>query len=143
MDEKKILIVDDEPDTLFILEKELAARGYAVLTANNGSEAITLARSKHPDLIILDVAMPGMGGGEVAEKLKEGLLTKDIPIIFLTALFPKRKEEEQDRVVAGHVFMAKPYDLEELLIQIEKLILSPSPKVQSSHSYGPNRTTAQ
>ena len=52
MDEKKILIVDDEPDTLFILEKELAARGYAVLTANNGSEAITLARSKQPDLKI-------------------------------------------------------------------------------------------
>lgn len=70
--------------------------------------------------------MPGMAGGEVAEKLQEGLLTKDIPIIFLTALFSKRKEEEQGRVVAGHVFFAKPYDIEELVAQTEKLILDRS-----------------
>jgi DNA-binding response OmpR family regulator len=139
MDKKKILIVDDEPDALFILEKELAARGYFVVTAHNGNNAITLARSKHPDLIILDVAMPDMCGGEVAEKLQESLLTKDIPIIFLTALYPKRKEEEQGRVLAGHVFIAKPYDIEELLIQIEKLILNCQPQVQSSHPPGANR----
>jgi len=128
MDNKKILIVDDEPDVLFILEKELAARDYSLLTANNGKDAITLARSEHPDLIILDVAMPDMDGGQVAERLQEGLLTKDIPIIFLTALFPKTKEEEQSRVVAGHVFIAKPYDIEELVAQMEKLILSHSAK---------------
>jgi CheY-like chemotaxis protein len=130
MDEKKkILIVDDERDALFILEKGLTARGYSVITADNGNEAITLARSEHPDLIILDVAMPVMDGGQVAEKLQEGLSKKDIPIIFLTALFPKRKEEEQGHVVAGHVFIAKPYDIEELLTQIEKLIMSRVPKV--------------
>ena len=142
MDKKKILIVDDEPDALFILEKELTARGYSVVTANNGKDAITLARSKHPDLIILDVAMPDMCGGEVAEKLQESLLTKDIPIIFLTALFPKRKEGEQGRVVAGHVFIAKPYDIEELLVQMEQLIISRLPNVESSHSSNSNRTTA-
>ena len=136
MDKKKILIVDDEPDALFILEKELTARGYSLLTANNGKDAITLARSEHPDLIILDVAMPGMDGGEVAERLQEGILTKDIPIIFLTALFPKRKEEEQGRIVAGHVFIAKPYDIEELVAQMEKLILSHPSEVQSPHSHG-------
>ena len=140
MNKKKILIVDDEPDVLFILEKELAARGYSVLTANNGNNAITLARSKHPDLIILDVAMPDMDGGQVTEKLQEGLLTKDIPIIFLTALYPKRKEEEQCHVVAGHVFIAKPYDIEELLIQIEKLIIGRPSEVQGSHSPNSNRT---
>jgi len=139
MDKKKILIVDDEPDALFILQKELAARGYFIITANNGKDAITLARSKHPDLIILDVAMPDMDGGQVAEKLQEGLSTKDIPIIFLTALYPKRKEEEQGRVVAGHVFIAKPYDIEELLIQIEKLIVNCQPQIQSSHPPAVNR----
>jgi CheY-like chemotaxis protein len=129
MDKKKILIVDDEPDALFILQKELTARDYSVITANNGRDAISLVRSQHPDLIILDVAMPDMDGGQVAEKLQEGLSTKDIPIIFLTALFPKRKGEEQGRVVAGRVFIAKPYDIEELLIQIEKLIIARLPKV--------------
>ena len=74
--------------------------------------------------------MPGwnLQYGQVAERLQEGLLTKDIPIIFLTALFPKTKEEEQSRVVAGHVFIAKPYDIEELVAQMEKLILSHSAK---------------
>lgn len=134
MDKKKILIVDDESDAIFILEKELAARGYSVITANNGKDAVTLARSKHPDLIILDVAMPDMDGGQVAEKLQEGLLTRDIPIIFLTALFPKRKEEEQSRVLAGRLFVAKPYDMEELTVQMEKLIPSQPSEVQSSHS---------
>ncbi|MFB0524121.1 MAG: response regulator [Phycisphaerae bacterium] len=144
MDEKKrILIVDDERDALFILEKELAARGYSVITADNGNDAITLARSKHPDLIIFDVAMPDMDGGQVAGKLQEGLLTKDIPIIFLTALFPKTKEEEQRRVLAGHVFIAKPYDIEELAAQMEKLILGHPSELQSSHSSNSNRTTAQ
>lgn len=143
MDKNKILIVDDEPDALFILQKELTARGYSVVTANNGKDAITLARSKHPDLIILDVAMPDMDGGQVAEKLQEGLSTKDIPIIFLTALFPKRKEEEQGHVVAGHVFIAKPYDIEELVAQMKKLILGHPSEIQSSYSSNSNSTKAQ
>jgi len=70
-----------------------------------------------------------MDGGQVAEKLQESLSTKDIPIIFLTALLPKRKKEEKSRVVAGHLFIAKPYEIEELLTQIEKLIMSRVPKV--------------
>jgi DNA-binding response OmpR family regulator len=138
MDKKKILIVDDEPDALFILQKELTARDYSVITANNGRDAISLVRSQHPDLIILDVAMPDMDGGQVAEKLQEGLSTKDIPIIFLTALFPKRKGEEQGRVVAGHVFIAKPYDIDELVAQMEKLILGHPSELQSSHSPSQN-----
>jgi len=63
MDKKKILIVDDEKDALFILEKELAARGYSVITANNSNDALNLAKSESPDLIILDLLMPDMPGG--------------------------------------------------------------------------------
>ncbi len=122
MDTKKILIVDDERDTLFILEKELAARGYSVIAADNGSSALNLAKSEHPDLIILDIWMPGMDGAEVAEKLREDAGTKDIPVIFLTCLFQKREGEEQGRVVAGKVLIAKPYSIEGLSDQIEKLI---------------------
>ncbi len=120
MDNKKILIVDDEKNALFILEKELAGRGYSVISADNGNDAINLARSEHPDLIILDIWMPGMDGPEVAAKLGEDPKTKDIPVIFLTCLFQKREGEEQGRVVAGKVLIAKPYSIDALSTQIER-----------------------
>ncbi len=121
MDTKKILIVDDEKDALSILEKELAGRGYSVISADNGSDAINLAKSQYPDLIILDIWMPGMDGPEVAEKLQEDPKTKHIPVIFLTCLFQKREKEEQGRVVAGKVLIAKPYSIDGLSAQIERL----------------------
>ncbi len=122
MNTKKILIVDDERDALFILEKELTAKGYSVIAADNGSSALQLAKFKHPDLIILDLWMPGMDGAEVAEKLKDDAETKDIPVIFLTCLFRKREGEEEGRVVAGKVLIAKPYSIDGLSTQIEKLV---------------------
>ena len=71
MEKKLILVVDDEPDTRLVLEKRLIAEGYCVITASNGNEAMDLAKSRRPDIIILDVLMPGMDGGEVARKLKD------------------------------------------------------------------------
>jgi CheY-like chemotaxis protein len=121
MHKKKVLIVDDERDALFILEKELTAKGYSVIAADNGSSALNLAKSEHPDLIILDIWMPGMDGPEVAAKLQENPRTKDIPVIFLTCLFQK-SEEEEGRVVAGKVLIAKPYSIDALTTQIEKLV---------------------
>jgi len=72
----------------------LTTRGYSVLTANNGNDAINLAKSEHPDLIILDIVIPDVGGAEIAEILKENLGTKNIPIIFLTGLLSKKEEEQ-------------------------------------------------
>ncbi len=126
MDTNKILIVDDERDALRILEKELAARGYSIIAADNGNDALNLAKSEHPDLIVLDIWMPDMDGSEVAARLKEDLTTKDIPIIFLTCLFQKREEEEQGRVVAGKVLMAKPYSIRALSTRIRELLTAPS-----------------
>lgn len=122
MDKKKILIIDDERDALFILSKELAGRGYSVIAADNGRDAINLANSEHPDLITLDLLMPDIDGMEVAARLKEDPKTKDIPVIFLTCLFSKREEEEQGCVVGGRVFIAKPYSIEGLSAQIERLV---------------------
>jgi len=122
MFEKKILIVDDEKNTLFILEKELEARGYSVITADNGNNALKLAKSKYPDLIILDIWMPEMDGAEVAAMLKEDIQTKNIPVIFLTCLLKKREEGEQGLVIADKVYIAKPYDIEGLVSQIERLV---------------------
>ena len=121
MDKKKILIVDDERDVLFILEGELAARGYSIIIADNGNDAVSLAKSENPDLIILDLWMPGMDGPEVDAKLKEDPATKDIPVIFLTCLFQKREGEKQGHIVDGKVLITKPYSIEGLSVQIERL----------------------
>jgi len=122
MDTKKILIVDDEKDALYILEEELANKGYSVIAADNGNDAINLAKSECPNPIILDIWMPRMDGVEVAKKLKEDLKTKDIPVIFLTCLYEKREGEEQGRDIAGKVLIAKPYSIRALSAQIHKPI---------------------
>ncbi len=121
MDTKKILIVDDEKDVLFILEKELAARGYSIITADNCKEALNLEKSEYPDLIILDLLMPDMNGWVIDAKLKGDLKTKDIPVIFLTCLLQKKEGEEQGRAISDQAFVAKPYGIEGLSAQVERL----------------------
>lgn len=123
MDRKKILIVDDEKDILAVLKKGLTSEGYSVITASSGADAIVLAKSRHPDLIILDVLMPGMDGGEVAGKLKDVPETKDIPVIFLTGMFPKRSEDDDFRMVSDHVLLDKPYEILKLINVIENVLL--------------------
>jgi len=118
VDKKKILIVDDEPDVLSVLGKSLSVEGYSVITADNGNDAITLAKSEHPNLITLDILMPHIDGGKTAEKLREDPETKDIPIIFITCLVSK-EEAGRGRMSAGSMFFAKPYDMGELLTEIE------------------------
>jgi CheY-like chemotaxis protein len=122
MNRKNILIVDDEQDVLLVLEKGLTAEGYSVITASSGNDAISLAKSRHPDLIILDVLMPDMEGPEVKRKLKEDPETKDIPLIFLTGMFPKREDDQDGRIVAGYVLFEKPYDILKLVFAIEQLL---------------------
>ena len=122
MDTKKILIVDDERDTLSVLEKMLVSKGYSVVTADNGNDAVILAKSERPNLIILDILMPGMDGPEIAMRLKENSKTTDIPVMFLTCLYAKAEEAEAGHMVGSEIIFAKPYDAEELVSTIEKLI---------------------
>ncbi|MBU1894456.1 MAG: response regulator, partial [Candidatus Omnitrophica bacterium] len=97
---------------------KLSSAQYDVLTADNGLAAVTIAKVKKPDLIILDILMPGMDGAETAEQLKNDPRTKDIPIIFLTCLVTKAEEEKH--IKGGRYFMAKPYASDELLEVIAK-----------------------
>jgi len=122
MDKRKILVIDDEEDTLLVLEKGLTLEGYSVITTDNGSDAITLAKSEQPDIIVLDLEMPDMYGGDIARALKEDTETKHIPVIFLTGMFPKEEEGKGGRVVADHLLFAKPYDIKELVVAIRKLL---------------------
>lgn len=122
MHQKKILIVDDEKDALSILEKELTARGYSVIAADSGNDAVALARTELPDLIMLDLEMRDMYGGDATRMLEEDPETQDIPIMFLTGMFPKENEIERGRVVADHVLFAKPYCIEELVAAMNELM---------------------
>jgi two-component system alkaline phosphatase synthesis response regulator PhoP len=117
-----VLIVDDEEDVLWMLGKRLTAEGYSVITATNGKDAIALAKSRHPDIIVLDIIMPEMEGDEVAAELKEHPLTRNIPVIFLTALRSKAEEKEHGSMVGSNITLSKPLDPEILLDQIKKLL---------------------
>lgn len=122
MDTKKILIVDDDAEVLTMLEKRLSSAGYTVLKANNGNDAIAIAQTQLPNLILCDIMMPGQDGGAVANALKSDHTTRNIPLIFLTGIITK-KEEKPTGHVHGKRYIAKPYDPNELLkIIAEELV---------------------
>ena len=115
---KTILVVDDDHEFIAVLESMLKGRGYGVLTASNGEEAIEKAKHHHPDLILMDVEMPRMEGDEAAMIIKGDAATKDIPILFLTGLHTEKEIEElhEDDVIP------KPVHFDQLLIKIKTLL---------------------
>ncbi|MEM8722941.1 MAG: EAL domain-containing protein [Cyanobacteria bacterium P01_G01_bin.39] len=112
-----ILIVDDTPDNLRLLSKTLINEGYQVRCAINGSMALLTIKMKIPDLILLDINMPDMDGFEVCQQLKESEITKDIPVIFISALdsiFDKVKAFE----VGAIDYICKPFQIPEVLSRV-------------------------
>lgn len=113
-----VLIVDDTPDNLRFLSQTLSDRGYKVRSVIDGQMALTVARAAHPDLILLDIKMPDLDGYEVCRLLKADERTREIPVIFLSAL-----DEVLDKVQAfgagGVDYIAKPFQLEEVFARIE------------------------
>ncbi len=124
MGSRKILVVDDEENELSLLDMILSQAGYSVTTSNNGKKALELAKSICPDIMIVDLSMPDMDGGQVAEKLKLQPETKDIPILFLTGLYTKEQEDEKGHMIAGNMILAKPCESKQLLAMINKLLSS-------------------
>ncbi|MFP4380579.1 MAG: response regulator transcription factor [Candidatus Sumerlaeia bacterium] len=113
----KILVVDDEPDVLLIVKTGLQAEGYDLVTATNGADALTVAKDENPDLIVLDVMMPGMDGFETLAKLKEMDETSTIPVIMLTGLSEKQKI--QKALVSGiEYYVIKPFEFDDLLKKV-------------------------
>ncbi|HPS54139.1 MAG TPA: response regulator [Sedimentisphaerales bacterium] len=119
---RKILFADDEMDVRLMFEKRFTFEGYSVITAYNGNQALSLAKSECPDVIVLDMVLGDKTGEEVALKLKEDPKTRDIPVIFLSALFSKEDEVLKCDNLNGICVFAKPYDAEELLSRIEGLL---------------------
>ena len=111
--EYKILIVDDVVSNVLLLKVLLKNLNYQIATANDGLQALSAVETEKPDLILLDVMMPGLNGFEVAEKLKENPETRDIPIIFLTAL-NATSDVVRGFKAGANDFISKPFHKEEL-----------------------------
>ena len=116
--EFKLLVVDDVQTNVLLLNALLGKEGYGILVANNGQEALEVIRNENPDLILLDVMMPGMDGFEVAERLKSEEFRCEIPIIFLTALDDTQSIVNGFKLGVGD-FISKPFRKEELMVRIK------------------------
>ena len=116
----RILVVDDTPENIRLLEALLEPRGYAVITASSGQEALAKLRDQHPDLVLLDVVMPEMDGYEVCRRLREDPATTVLPVVMVTA---SGSEQRVAAIEAGaDDFISKPLDQAELLARIRSLL---------------------
>ena len=116
---KKALVVDDAPADLKNLQRILSDAGWIVSTASSGTQALDVIRSDRPDLIFMDINMPGLDGFSVTRQLNQSPETKGIPVIFVTG-----KDQKADRVFAQMLgakgYVTKPYTADQLLAQIEQ-----------------------
>jgi two-component system phosphate regulon response regulator PhoB len=118
---KTVLVIDDEAELLKLLDYNLTRAGYAVLTARDGDKGLESARRHVPDLVILDVMMPGLDGWEVCKRLRADPATASIPLLMLTA-----KGGESDRVLGLELgaddYVTKPFGINELLARVKSLM---------------------
>ena len=129
----KILIADDEPSLRLLVRATLSAnKSFELIEAFDGSEALSKAQSERPDLILLDVMMPGLSGFEVCERLKNDSKTKDIIIIMLTA---KGQQSDRDWAISvgTDYFLTKPFSPIELFNLIEKNLIKNDKELKTTN----------
>jgi CheY-like chemotaxis protein len=117
-----ILIVEDVPNVLELLEVTLRFKGYAVLTAHNGEEALETIARQRPVLIITDILMPKMDGYAFVQKLRLNPDTRPIPVVFLSATYVTPEDKEFALSLGAERFMEKPIDTEDFLLTIAELV---------------------
>lgn len=117
----KILLVDDDKTFIKLMKTQFLQRGISIFTAESGERGVEIAQQKKPDLIVLDVILPGMKGREICTRLKEDGRTRDIPVIFLTV---KNSADDimAEREVGGVSHMTKPVSFSELYSEIRKIL---------------------
>jgi two-component system response regulator RpaA len=116
-----ILVIDDDELVSRTLQRALKLYDYQVMVANSGAEGLQLARRHRPDLLILDVIMPGVDGYQVSRQVRGDPLLKDVPILFLTA-----KSKDEDKIEGFHAggddYLAKPFNMQELQLRIKAIL---------------------
>jgi two-component system phosphate regulon response regulator PhoB len=117
----RVLVIEDEADIQQVLDYNLREKGHKVFIAGTGEEGLKVAREKRPDLVLLDLMLPGMPGTEVCKQLKGDASTKNIQVVMLTA-----KGEEIDRVVGFELgaddYVVKPFSVRELLLRVQAIL---------------------
>lgn len=120
---KKILIIDDEPDLTMLVKLNLQKTGrYEVREENRALKGLSAAREFRPDLVLLDVMMPDLDGGDVLAQLKDDRDLKDVPVVFLTATVLKEEVAKQGGSIGGYPFIPKPFRADVLLDRIDKML---------------------
>ena len=117
---KRILVVDDEPDMVKLMEWQLMMSGYDVVTAGNGTEGFNRAKELNPDLIVLDILMPvaEVNGIQMNELLKANKTTKHIPVLFFTSALDEEEKEDEN----GNIMLSKTVSAEKFLSKIKQLM---------------------
>jgi CheY-like chemotaxis protein len=123
MPKKRVLIVDDDPVFVRLLETDLHVAGYEALSAKDGYKGIKAAQKEQPDLIIMDIMMPGIDGHRTSELIKKSDLTADIPIIYVTAK-DGLLDEELAMEMGADFYLKKPYEPDILLSVIQESLLA-------------------
>jgi CheY-like chemotaxis protein len=122
-----VLVVDDVPDILELLDTTLTFKGYRVVTARNGQEALEIIQREHPALIIADILMPTMDGFSLVHRLRLDPQTRDIPVIFLSATYVTPEDKDFALTIGVTRFIEKPVDLESFLLVISDFLAQGEP----------------
>jgi CheY-like chemotaxis protein len=142
MRKKRILIVDDEVATTRLLKFGLEKTGfYEVREENNGANALSTTRAFKPDLIVMDVCMPTVAGGDVAAQIAADPILKHIPIVFLTSMVSEEEAGDKPLLSGGYHFLAKPINLRKLVRYIEATVPN-EPEPFESAPHGSSTPTA-
>jgi len=131
MNKAKVVIIEDEPDIIEVMSYNLKREGFLVSASRNGDEGLSLVRNQSPALVLLDLMLPGIDGLSICQQLKSDPITRDIPIIIVSA-----KGEESDVVIGlglgADDYIAKPFSPRELLARV-KAVLRRSPRQEDQH----------
>lgn len=126
MDKIRVLLIDDEPSFTRMLKMSLERRGrFEVRVENNGAYGLKAAQDFLPDIILLDVIMPDIDGGEIASTIRADRNLKDTPIVFLTAGVSKETTRAKGNVIGGQKYLAKPVTVDEIVRCIETQLKKP------------------
>jgi CheY-like chemotaxis protein len=119
----KILLVDDEPEIRYITRRMLERAGHSVVEASDGERALKMLKEERPDLVLLDVRMPGMNGWEVCRKIKSSSETRHIPVVMFTVRTSK-DSVKKSRECGAEAHINKPFEREELLRVVGEMLRS-------------------
>ncbi len=117
----KILVIEDDPIILTLIKATLSREGYVVVTAVNGSEGLRLVQEIQPQLVVLDITMPGLDGHQVCQYLRSEPATMHLPIIMVTAL-SRPADQRRGFELGADDYLAKPFQLAELVKRVQSLL---------------------